>query len=122
MFAEKKFKMKKEQVNESELVHLLNYEILKKWGFMWATYQDYNGKSVVTSYVAETRHTDLHNFQPIAISWFLGPNCNKIWFIDTLADKKKDRSILFRGIINSDTALRYILSSTLIFKPNNKEK
>lgn len=109
-------------MEESKLVHLLDYPTLQEWGFMWAIHRQYNGEEIVDSYVAQTTHTDLFGMQPIMLMMFAHPNCNVMWHMSTMSKKKKDVEKLFQGTIRSKTALQYILKSILIFKPNNKDK
>ena len=109
-------------MEESKLIHLIDYPTLQEYGFKWAIQREVNNENIVTNYVAEMTHTDLFSFETIMLMWFAHPNCNVMWQMSTMSKKKRDRQILFYGTIRSKTALKYILKSILIFKPNNKEK
>jgi len=101
------------------MIHLIDYETLKEWGFVWATKVDYGHGDVVTSYIKkESYETDAHGFNSIILTMIPHPNVNKIWVIRYL-DSGSGENILFKGIIKSKTTLKCILKSCLFFKPEN---
>ena len=98
--------------------HILDYDTLKEWGFIWASKQDYGEGDVVTSYLKErSSETDAHNFRSITLTMYPHPNFNIHWIISYL-DAETNIDTLFRGRILGKTALKCILKSCLFFKPN----
>ena len=92
--------------------HLLDYKILKEWGFIWAEKDD-NG--VCTGYLKQdTSDTDMFGLMPIFLSVYCHPNLNMIWIMSVLSD---DGDVLFHGKINNKD-LNSILKACLIWKFN----
>ena len=95
--------------------HLLDYETLKSWGFIWATKMKTESGLVCTGYlIKQTNHTDMFGFCPISLSVYFHDNLNKIWMLFVLND---DYDVLFKGQITSKTNLEKILKACLIWKP-----
>lgn len=97
---------------EEKLKHILDYKLLKAWGFVWAE-KRFNGK-IVTAYLAKYTHTDMFGFDDIHIAYMPNQNVGNTWIISLLETKK----VLFEGVIPDKETLEVILKSTLIFKPN----
>ena len=101
--------------------HLLNYEILQEYGFVWASANDYGGKKIVDSYIKQdSSETDAHNFRPISLQMFYHPNFHSQWIMSYCIDKPDTIHTLFRGRIGNDKALKQILESCVVFKPSKK--
>lgn len=95
--------------------HLIDYDILKKWGFVTASTITYNEKTFVDSYVTEKApFTDFFAFNHIMMSVHPQPNIGYIWVISVMS--KHDWTI-FKGKISGKVALQQILKSCIIFKP-----
>ena len=94
--------------------HILDYDILQEWGFVWAAQND---DGVVVVYATpDTWHTDMFFGKEIGL--YLMPDNNTItkWHLCVLGDVPGGD--LFRGVINSKEDLECILRCTLIFKPD----
>lgn len=100
--------------------HLLDYELLKEWGFEWAIKTDFgDDKDVVNSYLKkDSGETDMHFFAPISLSFYPDPNLNIKWYLEYLGKHPGGRR-LFKGSIKDNNTLRCILESCLVFKPTN---
>ena len=99
--------------------HILDYDILKEWGFVWAAKQDFGSGDVVTSYLKEKSfETDAHGFRSITLTMLPHQNFNIHWIMSYL-DADSSIDTLFRGRITSKTALECILKSCVFFKPRN---
>ena len=101
--------------------HILNYEILQEWGFVWADKRKIGEKEVVISYFKkESYETDAHGFKPIVLMMFSHPNFSAQWIMQYLEkdDDDSDDNTLFKGIITDDKALKQILKACVFFKPN----
>lgn len=97
--------------------HLLDYDILKEWGFAWATKKEYGDDDIVVSYLkAESFESDVHDFKSILLSLYPHSNFARYWMISYLGAKEKT-DVLFRGRIEGKQDLECILKSCLIFKP-----
>ncbi|MFT6879117.1 MAG: hypothetical protein ACJARG_000041 [Arcticibacterium sp.] len=89
--------------------HILDYETLKEWGFIWATGRD----GIVTSYLKQkSTETDAHGFRPITLTMYPHPNLNIHWIMSYL-DADSNIDTLFRGRITSKTVLKCILKSCI---------
>ena len=98
--------------------HILDYDTLKDWGFIWATKQDFGNGDIVTSYLKEKSfETDAHGFRPITLTMCPHQNFNTHWIMSHL-DSDSNIDTLFRGRITSKTTLKCILKSCVFFKPN----
>ena len=98
--------------------HLIDYEILKDWGFEWGAKDNFNGEDICTLYIlSDTGHTDMFGFEPIILQMFPDFTLGHIWVLSAF---KKDVKTLFTGVIGSKEALKQILKSCIVFKPNKK--
>jgi hypothetical protein len=109
---------------KKKLKHILDYNVLKEWGFIWA---EKTNENVVIFYVTKepTLQTDAHGFRNISLmvvrtdSWYR-------WLLSTVDCSKrygkKDKGmILFFGVIKDKESLKTILESTIMFKPNPRK-
>jgi hypothetical protein len=101
--------------------HIINYDILKDWGFAWATTKEYpDGEIVVDSYLQkDTTHTDAHDFRDIILSLLYHPNFSPYWVL-SYSNAETEFDVLFRGMIQDDKTLECILESCLVYKPCKK--
>ncbi len=102
-------------MKENELTHLIDYEILKEWGFEWGTYMIFNKQKIVTVYfIQDTSHTNKFLFQPVVLQWCSGKKWTILMLIE---EKEKIQNVFFEGEITGKINLRTILKSVLVFKP-----
>lgn len=102
--------------------HILDYKILKEWGFVWSTKRTIAGVEYCTSYFKEkTDETDAHGFRSITLMMLPHPNYNAQWIMSYL-DSKSQFDVLFRGRIADKYALNKILKSCIVFKPKKSKK
>lgn len=97
--------------------HILDYNILKEWGFTWAErrYFPSSKKLVISYFLDESKiRTDMFSRQSFGLFLLPHPNISEYWILSPL---ERDEEPLFKGQIKNDTALKHILESTLIFKP-----
>ena len=101
--------------------HLLDYELLKEWGFEWAVKREYAGEELVDSYIMlSSIHTDMFGFMPISLSFYQHENVNVIWVLSVVGAKDGGGTkvdTLFKGKINNREDLLKILELCLVFKP-----
>ena len=98
--------------------HLLDYDVLKEYGFDWATTSKTD--QCVLSYITKFDHTDLHGFgSSIWLQRIPHPTFMWIWHLSVI--DSGDSTVLFQGQIRNTKALKVILKSTLVFKKKKKQ-
>lgn len=113
-------KIQPKDVNENDLTHLLDYDILREWGFVWASYKVMGEKKVVSCYVKLATHSTYHWFKRLTLSMHYDQNVAVKWILFRDGDEiLNSKDTLFQGRIKGKIALSYIMKSCVIFKPNN---
>lgn len=98
-----------------KLVHKLDYELLKEWGFMWGE----RVGSSVNSYYCDKPNI-YHSKSPIWIANRFDGTWDIYWALPKKIDK--DTSIIFRGPIPNSDYLKLVLDACIIEKPQQGGK
>lgn len=101
--------------------HLIDFNILKEWGFDWSSVENINGEQLVTGYIkTSTTESDFHSFKPLSLAMHSNLNINQYWILARISEE--DHDILFKGKINDIDALKCILDACVVFKPETDDK
>ena len=96
--------------------HLLDYNLLQEWGFIWATRKDFGNGLIVTSYEkSSTSNTDAHGFKAIQLRLVIHLNFSHFYEL-SYSPYTGTNDILFRGVIRSKKTLDCVLRSCIVFK------